>query len=243
MHCTYTRLTVLHEKPYMFCVLISTENKNGKPKDLLKSFHVLFPSHISSVFVQRNTGEYSLWLFRANFWSLRTTENDGVRFILGNNLIPSASNTLDTVEVHVFKTKLRFIRFKLIHAISLGGDYFRSVMCIPRTKSQFFSKLKVWCWNSAYFDPCCGNLWRSNNGLSELNLDKVEFVSNNASLVYVRPFHFGDNDLYWIDLLNKLDMACSIQICVASFVKFKKAGKNFVLERSWFIRQIHQQIT
>lgn len=95
MHCTYTRLTVLHEKPYMFCVLIPTENKNGKPKDLLKSFHVLFPSHISSVFVQRNTGEYSLWLFKANFWSLRTTENDGVRFILGNNPLPSASNTLD----------------------------------------------------------------------------------------------------------------------------------------------------
>ena len=220
----------------MFCVLISTENKNGKPKDLLTSFHVLFPSHISAVFVQRNTAEYSLWLFRANF-----IENDGVRFILGNNLIPSASNTLDTVEVHVFKKKLRFIRFKLIHAISLGGDYFCSVMCIPRTKSQFFSKLKVWCWNSAYFDPCYGNLWRSNNGLSELSLDKVEFVSNNnASLLYVRPFYFGDNDLYWIDLLNNLDMACSIQICV---VKFKKAGKNFVLERSWLIRQIHQQIT
>ena len=121
---------------------------------------------------------------------------------------------------------------------------FRSVMCIPRTKSQLFSKLKVRCWNSAYFDPCYGNLWRSNNCPSELSLDKVEFVSNNnASLLYVRPFYFGDNDLHWIDLLNNLDMACSIQICVASFVKFKKAGKNCVLERSWFIRQIHQQIT
>ena len=130
------------ESTYILCFDLHRKKK-GKSKDLLKSFHVLFPSHISSVFVQRNTGKYSLWLFRANFWSLRTTENDGVRFILGNNLIPSASNTLDTVEVHVFKKKLRFIRFKLIHAISLGGDYFRSVMCIPRTKSQFFSKLKV----------------------------------------------------------------------------------------------------
>ena len=191
MHCTCTRLTVSHEKPYTFGVLIPTENGNGKSKDLLKSFHVLFPSHILSVFVQSNTGEYLLWLFRANFWSLRTTENDGVRFILGNNLIPSASNTLDTVEVHAFKKKLRFIRFKLIHAISLGGDYFHSVMCIPRTKSQFFSKLKFWCRNSAYFAPSYGNLWRSNNGLSEWNLNTVELVSNNVSLLYVRPFNSG----------------------------------------------------
>lgn len=110
-------------------------------------------------------------------------------------------------------------------------------MGILRTESQFFLKWQVWYSTSAYFAPCYGNLGRCKNGIRELNLDKVEFVSNNASLIYVRPFEFGDNDLYWIDLFNKLDMSCSFRICVASFVKFKTSFKDHCLYK------IHQHLT
>ena len=60
----YTRLTVLHEEPYIYFVFRSPRKmEKRKSKDLRKPFHVLFLSHISSVSVQRNAGEYLLWLF------------------------------------------------------------------------------------------------------------------------------------------------------------------------------------
>ena len=60
----YTRLTVLHEEPYIYFVFRSPRKmENRKSKDLRKPFHVLFLSNISSVSVQRNAGEYLLWLF------------------------------------------------------------------------------------------------------------------------------------------------------------------------------------
>ena len=110
-------------------------------------------------------------------------------------------------------------------------------MGILRTESQFLLKLKVWYSTSAYFAPCYGNLGRCKNGIRELNLDKVEFVSNNAPLIYVRPFEFGDNDLYWIDLFNELDISYSFRICVASFVKFKTSFKD----HCWY--KIHRHLT
>ena len=101
----YTRLTVLHEEPYVYFVFRSPRKmEKRKSKDLRKPFHVLFLSHISSVSVQRNAGGifvvafcFGFELSRATLWSL-SWETD--------NLILSASNTMHTLEVQVFKQKL-----------------------------------------------------------------------------------------------------------------------------------------
>ena len=55
----FTRGTI-----YIYFVFRSPRKmEKRKSKDLRKPFHVLFLSHISSVSVQRNAGEYLLWLF------------------------------------------------------------------------------------------------------------------------------------------------------------------------------------